>query len=128
MPEDHPLAGNDKVDMRELASYPIITYLPQIVFRPYVDRALSEAGIAPTIAVQVSVSLTGIMLARFGAGIALVDPQLVSTMGIPGLAVRDLKSRIEAKTLLIRPKAAPRSVVVNDFVDHLKRMIREDYS
>jgi len=93
-----------------------------------VDRALSEAGIAPEIVVQVSVSLTGIMLARFGAGIALVDPQLVSTMGIPGLVVRDLKSRIEAKTLLIRPKAAPRSVVVNDFVDHLKRMIREDYS
>ena len=97
------------------------------MFRPYVDRALSEAGIAPEIVVQVSVSLTGMMLARFGAGVALVDPLLVSIMGIPGLVVRDLKPRIEAKTMLIRPKAAPRSVVVNDFVDHLKKTIRDEH-
>ncbi|MEZ0167292.1 LysR family transcriptional regulator [Microvirga sp. TS319] len=127
MPEDHPLANLEEVNIKDLAPYPIITYLPQIVFRPYVDRALSEAGIAPTIVVQVSVSLTGIMLARFGAGIALVDPLLVSAMGIPGLVVRNLNPRIEAKTLLIRPKAAPQSVVVNDFIDHLRQTVREEH-
>lgn len=127
MQEGHPLAELKEVEVKDLAPYPIITYLPQIVFRPYVDRALSEAGIAPNIVVQVSVSLTGIMLARFGAGVALVDPLLVSAMEIPGLVVRDLKPRIEAKTLLIRPKASPRSVVVNDFVEHLKQTIGEDH-
>jgi DNA-binding transcriptional LysR family regulator len=127
IPEGHPLAAKDEVDVKDLAPYPIITYLPQIVFRPYVDRALSEAGVAPNIAVQVSVALTGIMLARFGAGVALVDPLLIDTMGIPGIVVRDLKPRIEARTLLVRPKASPWSVVVNDFVEHLKQTIRQDY-
>jgi DNA-binding transcriptional LysR family regulator len=123
MPEDHPLAELGAIEIKDLVPYPIITYLPQIVFRPYVDRALSEAGIELNIAVQISVSLTGIMLARFGAGIALVDPMLVSGLGIPGVVVRDLKPRIEAKTLLIQPKDAPRSVVVNEFIDHLKQTI-----
>jgi DNA-binding transcriptional LysR family regulator len=127
MPADHPLAKLHEVGVKDLAPYPIITYLPQIVFRPYVDRALSEAGIAPNITVQVSISLTGIMLARFGAGVALVDPLLVKAMGIPGITVRELRPRIEAKTLLIRPKASPRSVVLNDFVDHLKETILEDH-
>ncbi|MDR6756419.1 DNA-binding transcriptional LysR family regulator [Mycoplana sp. BE70] len=126
MPEDHPLVERDEIDVRDLAPYPIITYQPQIVFRPYVDRAFSQAGIAPTIAVQVSIALTGIMLARFGAGVAIVDSQLVDSMGIPGLAVRELTPRIEAKTLLIQPKDAPRSVVVNEFIGHLRKVIRED--
>lgn len=126
MREDHPLVERDEIDVLDLAPYPIITYQPQIVFRPYVDRAFSQAGVAPMISVQVSIALTGIMLARFGAGVAIVDSQLVDSMRIPGLAVRELTPRIEAKTLLIRPKDAPRSVVVNEFIDHLRKVIRED--
>lgn len=126
MPENHPLATRSEIYIKDLATYPIITYLPQYVFRPYIDRALSDAGIAPNIVVQVGVSLTGVMLARFGAGIALVDPLLVNVMGIPGLVVRELKPRIGTKVLLIRPKAAPQSVVVNDFIAHLRQTIRNE--
>jgi hypothetical protein len=93
-----------------------------------VDRAFSEAGIAPSIVVQISIALTGIMLARFGTSVALVDPQLVETMEIPGLVVRKLKPRIEAKTLLIRVKDSPRSVIFNDFVDHLHQQIGSEGS
>src|SRR3546814_114433 len=49
MPQDHPLAAREEVDIRELVDYPLITYLPHIQWRPFIDRALSEAGIAPTI-------------------------------------------------------------------------------
>jgi Transcriptional regulator len=126
MPEDHPLSRCDQIEVRDLLPYPIITYQPQIVFRPYVDRAFSQAGVAPTITAQVSIALTGIMLARFGAGVAIVDSQLVRSMGIPGLTIRELAPRIEAKTLLIQPKDAPRSVIVNEFVGHLRKVIRED--
>ncbi|MCS0496547.1 LysR family transcriptional regulator [Ancylobacter sp. MQZ15Z-1] len=125
MPNDHPLVERDEINVAELEPYPIITYQPQIVFRPFVDRAFSQAGIAPVIAIQVSIALTGIMLARFGAGVAIVDPQLVDSMGIPGVVVRKLRPRIEAKTLIIQPKDAPRSIIVNDFVDHLRKVIRD---
>jgi DNA-binding transcriptional LysR family regulator len=120
VPEDHPLARFDEIHVRDLASYPIITYLPQVVFRPYIDRAFSQAGIAPSIVMQVSIALTGLMLARFGAGVAIVDTMLIDTIGIPGLAARPLVPQIQAKTLLLRGKSVPQSLLMNDFVAHLK--------
>ncbi len=105
MRSDHPLAQRKEVAVRDLEHYSIITYLPQALFRRYVDRALSAAGIVPNITAQVGLSLTGIMLARHGAGIALVEPFLVASMGLPGLVARPLKPRIEVKTLMIRHKS-----------------------
>jgi len=123
MRADHPLARRKEVAIRDLEHYSIITYLPQALFRRYVDRALSEAGIVPTITAQVGLSLTGIMLARHGAGVALVEPFLVASMGLPGLVARPLKPRIEVRTLMIRHKSAPHSKIMNDFVGHLVREV-----
>src|SRR5487761_2165812 len=111
MRSDHPLARRKEVAVRDLEHYSIITYLPQALFRRYVDRALSAAGIVPNITAQVGLSLTGIMLARHGAGVALVEPFLVASMGLPGLVARPLKPRIEVKTLMIRHKSAPHSKI-----------------
>jgi DNA-binding transcriptional LysR family regulator len=123
MRSDHPLARRKEVAVRDLERYSIITYLPQALFRRYVDRALSAAGIVPNITAQVGLSLTGIMLARHGAGIALVEPFLVASMGLPGLVARPLKPRIEVKTLMIRHKSAPHSKIMNEFVSHLGREV-----
>jgi DNA-binding transcriptional LysR family regulator len=123
MRSDHPLARRKEVAVRDLERHSIITYLPQALFRRYVDRALSAAGIVPNITAQVGLSLTGIMLARHGAGVALVEPFLVASMGLPGLVARPLKPRIEVKTLLIRNKSAPHSKIMNEFVGHLTREV-----
>jgi DNA-binding transcriptional LysR family regulator len=123
MQSDHPLARRKEVAVRDLAHHSIITYLPQALFRRYVDRALSAAGIVPNITAQVGLSLTGIMLARHGAGIALVEPFLVASMGLPGLVARPLKPGIEVKTLMIRHKSAPHSKIMNEFVGHLTRQV-----
>ena len=123
MTADHPLARRKEVAVSDLEPYSIITYLPQALFRRYVDRALSAAGIVPNITAQVSLSLTGIMLARYGAGIALVEPFLVASMGLPGLVARPLKPRIEVKTLLIRHKSTPHSKVMNEFISTLSGIV-----
>ena len=123
MRSDHPLARRKEVAVRDLEHYSIITYLPQALFRRYVDRALSAAGIVPNITAQGGLSLTGIMLARHGAGVALVEPFLVASMGLPGLVARPLKPRIEVKTLMIRHKSAPHSKIMNEFVSHLGREV-----
>ena len=126
MRSDHPLARRKEVAVRDLEPYSLITYLPQALFRRYVDRALSAAGIVPNITAQVSLSLTGIMLARYGAGVALVEPFLVASLGLPGMVARPLKPRIEVKTLLIRHKTTPHSKVMNEFVSHLGRIVAAD--
>jgi DNA-binding transcriptional LysR family regulator len=120
MREDHPLARRREIEVRELASHSIITYLPQNLLRGNVDRHLSEAGIAPRISVEVSVSLTGMTLAYYGAGIALVEPYLLSSMPVPGLVARPLKPRIELKTLLVRARASSRSAIMEQFIPHLR--------
>lgn len=68
------------------------------------------------ITAQVSVPFTGIMLARHGAGVALVEPLLIASMGLSGTVARPLKPRIDVKTLLIRHKTTPHSKIINEFV------------
>jgi DNA-binding transcriptional LysR family regulator len=121
--EDHPLAAFPEIEVKDLEPFPIITYLPQTLLRIPVDRALSEAGIVPRIAVQVSLSLTGIMLAYHGAGIALVEPFLLASMPLPGLVSRPLRPRIEVSALLVRAKSAPRSRAMDHFVAHLREVV-----
>ena len=123
MRDDHPLAKRSEVDVHELEAYSIITYLPQNLLRGYVDRYFSAAGIAPHISVEISVSLTGMTLAYYGAGIALVEPYLLESMPVPGLVARPLRPRIELKTLLVRARSAPRSAIMDTFVPHLKKTV-----
>jgi DNA-binding transcriptional LysR family regulator len=121
--EDHPLAGHAEIDVRELEPFPIITYLPRTTLRPPVNRALSAAGVVPQISVQVSMSLTGLMLAYHGAGIALVEPFLLQTMPIPNLVARPLRPRIEMTARLVRARSAIRSKVMDEFVAHLREIV-----
>src|SRR3546814_16554337 len=66
------------------------------------------------------------MLARYGAGVALAEPLLVASMKLPGLVVRPLSPRIEAKTFLVRLKSAPPSPAIDQFIVHLTETIRAD--
>src|SRR3546814_342523 len=88
MRDDHPFATHDEIAIRDLEPYPILTYLPQVLFRGYVDKAFSDAGISPDIKVQFSVSLTGMMLASYGAGVALIEPALLHPMIWPNIVMR----------------------------------------
>lgn len=121
--QDHPLARRSVVEIGELASHPIITYLPQIIFRSHVDRAFSAAGVAPSVVVQVSIALTGIMLARYGAGVAIVDPELIARLGVEGVVARRIEPSIGARTVLIRACDVPRSKISEDFLRQLRRDI-----
>jgi DNA-binding transcriptional LysR family regulator len=123
--EDHPLARNPEIDVHELAGHSVITLHPQALLRNYIDRALDDAGVTPDVKVQVSVSLTGMMLAYHGAGIALVEGLLLASIPLPGLVARPLRPRVSLKTLLLRAKSVPRSAALDAFVEHLKRTVRE---
>jgi len=123
MRADHPLAGRSVVPVHALADQPIVTYLPQNLFRGYVDRALSRAGVSPPIVAQVSVSLTGIMLAQHGGGVALVEPLMLRTLPFPELVARPLDPPITFETVLVRPRGAVDSTLLRTFVAHLRRTL-----
>ena len=126
MRDDHPLAAKNEIYMTDLAHHSLITYLPQALLRPYIDKALSQAGMTPNIRVQVGLSITGIALAYHGAGIALVEPQLLASMPLPGLVSRPLLPRLELKTLLLLHKTRPPSRLLIEFLAHLKQFVKNE--
>lgn len=120
MRSDHPLARRTEIHVHELGEHPLITYLPQALLRLPIDRALAEAGVTPNIAVQVGLSITGMALAFQGAGIALVELELLEAFPLPGLVARPLLPRIELETLLLLHKTAPRSRLLEAFLGPLR--------
>jgi DNA-binding transcriptional LysR family regulator len=121
LPAKHPLAKRSTIRVRDLAPYPIVTYLPQALLRPYIDRALSEKSPALGISVETGTSATAIMLAVHGAGIALIETALFSARPVPGFVMRPVEPKIELKILMLRPRQAAASKVLDDFIVHLRR-------
>jgi DNA-binding transcriptional LysR family regulator len=124
----HPLAARAEIDVRDLTDEPIITYLPFIPQRTFVDHAFIQANAIPRIVAEVTISLTGIMLAQSGIGIALVEPFLVAGMNIQSVVTRPLKPRIDMNAYLIRNKNAPSSKLMKVFVDDLRKLLRHDFA
>lgn len=122
LPESHPLADRASISPSDLLPYTVITYLPQTLLRPYVDRVMSDAGVALAINIEVGLSITGIMLALNGAGIALVEPNVLKALPLPGLTSRPLVPQVEFRSLLILNRSAPRSRIVLEFIDHLREL------
>jgi DNA-binding transcriptional LysR family regulator len=120
MPARHPLAKRATIRVRDLAPYPVVTYLPQALLRPYIDRVLSQKTSTIRIAVETGTSATAIMLAVHGAGIALVETALFTARPVPGFVMRPVEPKIELKSLLLRPRQAAASRVLEHFIAHLR--------
>ena len=120
LPARHALAKRATIRVSDLAPYPVITYLPQALLRPYIDRALSDCKSTLNISVQTGTSATAIMLAVHGAGIALVETALFSARPIAGFVARPIEPKVELKILLLRPRQEPGSKVLTGFIEHLR--------
>lgn len=121
LPARHPLARRMAIRLRDLEPYPVITYLPQTLLRPLIDRVVGEKRASLRIVVETGLSSTANLLAFHGAGIALVETALFTARPMPGFVARPLEPRIELKGLLLRPRQAHVSKVLTDFIAHLKR-------
>lgn len=120
LPEAHPLAARRSLSLHDLAPYPLITYLPQAVLRPTIDRLVQETGVSLKISIEVGLSITGMVLAYHGAGIALVEPSLLPSLPLPGLVSRPLAPRVAMRSLLLTHKLMPRSRVAQEFIAQLQ--------
>lgn len=81
LPEGDPLAGRERLALRELADRPWVLYDTGNALAPLVAGACAEAGFEPTAAVRTHHSATALQLAAAGLGPALVpagvlEPQL----------------------------------------------------
>lgn len=128
MPPDHQLAQKEAVAVEDLADYPIITYQPQSLFRTYLDPILKSGGVFDNIAIQVTLSMTGILLAKAGAGVAIVEPYVLAAMDKSALVSRPFSPGIDVRTLMFKNRSAPQSLIMSAFIEHLKQVVREPYN
>ena len=70
------------------------------------EEAFRQARVELNRRIQVNYSMTAIMLAAQGAGIALVEPMLLSD-ATPGLVAKAITPGITVRTLLAHPIGRP---------------------
>lgn len=120
MPAGHPLAAKSELHAADLLDQPLITFAPQMIMRAIVDQALGEGS---DVRVRVTLSFTAMVLARAGAGIAIIDPVLLETLPFPGLVVRPLRPRAAVEMLLVHPRDAPLSQTMERFIACLRDVL-----
>lgn len=72
-----PLAGQEVVEPRDLAPYPLISFSRSLPLGNLVERSFHQAGVPRRIALEVNQSSTAFALVRAGVGVAVIDPFLV---------------------------------------------------
>lgn len=117
VPARHRLARRRSISAQDLEGERLITYLPQALLRPYIDRVIA-GGPAPS--VQTGASSTAIALVMEGAGIALVESALFQARPQRGMVLVPMEPATGLKVLLLRPRPAVRSRSLDEFVRELK--------
>lgn len=85
-PTDHPLAESSTVRIDQLDGAPLVHYAPENGLSVWLDRALTDAGVRPTVSMRTAVTSAAPQLAAAGLGLA-VSPVSALSAGFPG-AVR----------------------------------------
>lgn len=87
---DDPLAAEATVPLASLAGRRLLTMANPFRLRRRVQGALAAAGVAPRAVIAVNASVTALLLARAGLGIAIVEPATAYGAPLQGGAVRPL--------------------------------------
>jgi len=114
-PDTHPLAVKMSISAEDLSRYPVITYVPQALLR----RCLADYLSRPlNIQVEVATSMTGIVLAFHGAGVALVESSMLNAL--PGLTSRPLTPEVQVHGYVLWSALRLQTEIARTFMEHLK--------
>jgi DNA-binding transcriptional LysR family regulator len=107
---DNPLAGRTMVGPRDLAAYPLISFSRNLPLGSLVEESFRAAGVPRRIALEVNQSSVAFALVRAGAGVAVIDPFLMTDDRDHGVVRLPLcpSVSIEAQALVPREGALSR--------------------
>jgi DNA-binding transcriptional LysR family regulator len=111
VPEDHPLAERDSVELAELAGMSFVDGPPGYGNRIVVDEAFASAGVERTVALEVADLGTAAAYIRRGLGIGFLFPLVLDEFDDAGLATlrvadHELIWRLYVATSATRPPSA----------------------
>jgi DNA-binding transcriptional LysR family regulator len=119
VPPGHPLAGQQRITLHDLASYPIVCMPPGTGVRTVFDRACAAQAIQPVIALQASAADAIADLASRGLAIAVLSASMAAHYDdrLTALTIDDLT----APVLLALIWKTTHSPAVRELVVHSRR-------
>lgn len=85
VPQGHPLAGRERVTLREVAEYPIVTYVFGFTGRSRLDEAFNREGLTPNVVFTATDTDVIKTYVRLGLGVGII-----ATMAVDPVQDKDL--------------------------------------
>ena len=98
LPQDHPLARNATVSVRELAEYPLI--LTQAGSQDMVMKMFERAGVRPKVAHELLQVVSILEFVAHGDGVSVLASLAVPPQPRPGLAFRPITPRVARRVAI----------------------------
>lgn len=102
----NPLAGRKSVTLKDLSSYPLISFSRNLPLGQLVEQCFQKAGMRRRIAYEVNQSSTACALVQAGIGVAIIDAFWLIGQGDPELARLALMPRTKVSAHALVPKTA----------------------
>ncbi len=118
LPDSHPLASRDVVDVRDLADQPFVSF-PRRIGSGLFDDILavcSRAGFSPQVVQEANEMQTIVSLVSAGLGVALV-PESMQAFTRPHLALRPLRGSDVTLRLALARRVGDPSPLVRQFAE-----------
>lgn len=122
LPEGHPLAGEKRLSVRQLAEMPLIGVDPSDPYGALTARPFEIAGIPRRLAIRVRFAQTTMELVQNGVGVATIDEFSVARSPIPGLVRVPLEEHVPLSLFAIHKAGR----VLSSYADYAIARLRDE--
>jgi len=124
VPQEHPLASEDEVELRQIADYLLIGYARTMPFGCLMASAFDRVGAQYQPSVEIMRAESACTLVREGAGIAIVDEFSVSGHGWSGVVVKPLRENIPLTLSMLRSRFDKQSSHARELASMIRQHAR----
>ncbi|WP_367717843.1 LysR family transcriptional regulator [Nitratireductor sp. GISD-1A_MAKvit] len=125
LPQDHPLAVESEIDVRDLADEPLILLGRLRAPRHEIDTLFSQYRIRPNVRLEAHSVLSACGMAAAGLGVTLVNEMMARDYAHMPVVIRRLKQNITHRFAMARPEEVPLTdaaqIFLNTTVSFLER-------
>ncbi|AQU88407.1 hypothetical protein B0W47_14140 [Komagataeibacter nataicola] len=125
MAQNNPLARHERLSLAQLDDQNLITVANPFRLRGVIDTALQRHNVAVSDQIETNTSLSAIMAARAGLGVALVDPLTAYGIPVSGTTIRPIDMHIPWIWGVITPAHQTLSKDVLRLVDMIEITVRD---
>ena len=125
VPAKHPLADVERVSAADAAKYPFVALQPASFARQQMDEQFRLLGITPDIVCETQSVMSACQMVAHGIGLTLVDPLLMTAVGLTGVKAVEWEIPIYLEYCLFQPVSGATSELVETLRSALHEVVAE---